>query len=641
MKNLFKLALCGLVFVLAACTDPGNTDGPDQPQTGITYKSCDDKMEIKGEAQQVTITITADAAWTAQLSSSKIATIVEGQSGDAGTYDIVLDFGENSSLYSRNVTLYVKVEGVAQKVTICRITQLSVSAKGTDANVNKNFTWPILERYYLWNKELKEKGNPKWDQAYDDFLDSALQSIYPKNSMDGYMYTSPSTGQQLWVFYSYIERTTPTTHSVTRAEKAMYQGFGASIYAITFDENAKYIHLAVEFVYPDSPAAKAGLKRGHYIGKVNGVTLTDENFYDIALNTFLYEVPVGTTCTLEVAEFDWNTLDLSTQTETISMTSATYFENPVLFHDVYSYTAKDDSHKVSIAYMVYNTFDAAFDEDITKAFDVFAEAKAEAGSLDYLILDLRYNGGGNVASCRYLTSLIAGADALNGADPKVFMYSRYNDERMAEQGRNKNDYTTYKRDDFDKEAAMAYNFPIKEIYVIGTSDTASSSEMLINALRGIGKKVTLVGGTTNGKNVGMEVMGTQNTGAIDGHHYVFAPISFQSYNCKGESDFDNGFVPEAGFDLEESYEGFPLMDWGTDFVVGKRDGKDVYYMPDFFSHALNAILEKEFPATTSSMKRVSPRNNASLPKQMRRLEMPKVARESDIFRKNAWVLAEE
>ena len=137
--------------------------------------------------------------------------------------------------------------------------------------------------------------------------------------------------------------------------------------------------------------------------------------------------------------------------------------------------------------------------------------------------------------------------ALDGGNPKVFMYSRFNDERMAEQGRNPKDYTTYKRDDFDKNAATLYNFPFKEVCIIGTNDTASSSEMLINALRGIGVNVTLVGQTTNGKNVGMEVWNTQSSsiGAIDGNHYIFAPISFQSYNCNGESDYDNGFTPDV------------------------------------------------------------------------------------------------
>ena len=48
MKNLFKLALCGVAFVLAACT-PNGPEGNDPQQTGITYKSCADKMEITGQ----------------------------------------------------------------------------------------------------------------------------------------------------------------------------------------------------------------------------------------------------------------------------------------------------------------------------------------------------------------------------------------------------------------------------------------------------------------------------------------------------------------------------------------------------------------------------------------------------------------
>ena len=38
MKNLFKLALCGLAFVLAACTNGGDEIKDNKP-TGITYKS--------------------------------------------------------------------------------------------------------------------------------------------------------------------------------------------------------------------------------------------------------------------------------------------------------------------------------------------------------------------------------------------------------------------------------------------------------------------------------------------------------------------------------------------------------------------------------------------------------------------------
>lgn len=633
MKNLFKLALCGLVFVLAACGPVGPVGGEDTP-TGITYKSCPDKMEINGEAQQVTITITADAAWEAKVSQSRIATITSGASGDAGTHDIVLDFTENESAYSRNLTLTVKVAGVAQQIKLCVITQLSVSAKGTDANVNKNFTWPLLDKYYLWNKELRDKGAPKWDQAYDDFLNSALQSIYPTNSMDGYYYNSK------WYFYSYIQRTSSLAKNVTRAERAYYQGFGASVYAIQFEAGS--VHFAVEFVYPASPAEKAGLKRGDFIRSINGTAINESNYSSFWRDTFLYEVPVGTECKLEVQEFNWITLNLNSTAREITMTSASYCENPVVFYDVYTYKAtNNDSKKLNIAYMVYTSFDAAFDDEIEKVFDTFQTAATEIGTpIEYIILDLRYNSGGNVSSCRYLSSAIAGTNALNGNQPKVFMYSRYNDERMAEQGRNKNDYTTYKKDDFDKSAATTYNFPFKEVYVITTNDTASSSELVINALRGIGMKVTLVGGTTNGKNVGMEVMSTQSSGAIDGSHYTFAPITFQSYNCNGESDYDNGFTPEGKLNCAESYDGMPLVAWGTYTVdiSGDRPGETQAILPDFFSVALNDILMKEFSAQ-SSVKHLSMPSAGSMPVKVTRMTTPE--HKKDIFRTNMWMLAEE
>lgn len=637
MKNLFKLALCGLAFVLAACAQGGD-DVKDPTPTGITYKSCADKMEINGEAQQLTITIEADAAWEAKVSQTRIATIAEGAKGEAGRHDIVLDFTANETAYSRNLTLTVKVAGVAEQVTICRITQLSVSAKGTDANVNRNFTWPYLERYYLWNSDLKAKGAPKWDQAYDDFLDSALKSINT-NSMDGYWYTN-SQGQQTWYYYSNIQRTTAAAHQMSRAEKAYYQGFGVSCYGLKF-ENNNLVHLAVEFVYPGSPAEKAGLKRGDFIGKINGTTITDDNWWNLYVNTFIYEVPAGTVCKAEVSEFNWLTFSLTTPREVV-MTSASYCENPVLYYDVFTYkSTKDESKKVNIAYMVYNSFEAAFDDEIKKTFDFFSTAATEMGSpLDYLILDLRYNGGGSVASCNYLSSLIAGNNAMNGGQPKVFMYSRFNDERMAEQGRNPKDYTTYKKDDFDKNAATAYNFPFKEVYVIGTFDTASSSEMLINSLRGIGMKVTLVGQTTNGKNVGMEVFNTQsNNSPIDGNHYIFAPITFQSYNCKGESDYDNGFTPEI-ICSNKDWDGMPPVDWGTYDVeiAGDRPGETQAILADFFSVALKTLLTKEFSAQSSGMKRLTMPSANNMPKAYTRLATPK---RQDPFRQNAWMLAEE
>ncbi len=635
MKNLFKLVLCGLAFVFAACGESG-TETNEAP-TGISYKSCEDKMSISGQAQQVTITITADAAWTASVSSTRIATISSGNSGEAGTHDIVLDFTENVSSYDRNLTLSVKVADIAKKTTICRITQASVNAKGTDATVNKTFTWPYLLENYLWNKDLEAAGNPSWNNDYDKFLDYALKSINT-NMMDGYIHTT-AEGEEEWRYYSYIQRLTPATqNSITRADKTYYQGFGASVYALQFEENSNDVYLVVEYVYVDSPAAKAGLKRGDIIGKINGTQITEANYWEFWYNNFLAEVLVSTNITLDVYEFDWLAWSL-TSPRTVSITSAAYYENPVIYYDVFTSTA-NSSKKVNIAYMVYNTFDTAFDDEIKKVFDFYAEASTETGQLDYMILDLRYNGGGNVKSCCYLSSLIAGANALSGGEPKVFMYSRYNDERMIEQHRNKDDYTTYKMDLFDKDAATAYNFPFKNVYVIGTYDTASSSEMVINALKGVGENIVLVGGRTNGKNVGMEVLNTQTSGygAIEGHHYILAPITFQSYNCNGESDFDNGFVPEDDLNCQSFFDTMLPVDWGTQLVEVENDGETFQMMADYFAVALNNILTKESPATSASVKRM-PGRELTIKKGVTRLAGP--SKKQDVFRNNAWVWAEE
>ena len=81
---------------------------------------------------------------------------------------------------------------------------------------------------------------------------------------------------------------------------------------------------------------------------------------------------------------------------------------------------------------------------------------------------------------------------------------------------------------------------LRKIYCLVTDDSASASELVINALRGIDIEVILIGTTTHGKNVGME--GVELTAGTD--KYLLFPITFQAYNAKGFGDFENGFTPD-------------------------------------------------------------------------------------------------
>ena len=69
---------------------------------------------------------------------------------------------------------------------------------------------------------------------------------------------------------------------------------------------------------------------------------------------------------------------------------------------------------------------------------------------------------------------------------------------------------------------------LQKIYCLVTDDSASASELVINALRGIDIEVILIGTTTHGKNVGME--GVELTAGTD--KYLLFPYHFPSIQCQ-------------------------------------------------------------------------------------------------------------
>ena len=587
MKNLFKILMCSAVFFFAAaCSKDATSDDTSTTGGGITYKSCNDTEEISAEAQDVTVTITSDAAWTAKSSATRIASIKSGASGDAGTHDIVLEFTANTTDFNRNVTLSATVGG--KTVTLCRFTQLSESLKGTDANVNKNYTTPILDEYYLWNEDFRELSL-NYNQTYDEFVDNTLSSM-TTNILDGHW----EDGKRQYI-YSYIQRSPVSSASaalaeVTRASKSAVTGFGISIgtiYLLDYDGNYCF---QVDYVYKDSPADKAGVKRGDYIGKYEGANITETNINEAYAYLMSY-LTVGTTKRIQLVDVEGNFIDPE-----ITLTAASYYENPVVYYNIFS--SENSDRKVG--YLVYVSFDSAFDDEVKKVFDDF---KSE-GITD-IILDLRCNGGGNVTSARMISSALAGT----ACDGKVFEYYRYNDERMAADGRNKDDYTTYKSEDFLSDVASTYGFNFDKIYVIGTVNTASASELVINSLRGIDKTVKLVGATTNGKNVGMEVM---SFGPVDGYSYVFAPITFQSYNAKGESNYANGFTP----DIDASKYVDNCFQWGVIYEPADQEG---YIIPDMIYYALNDIFS-DSEASLRSLRVAEPTRSSF---GMRKVEKPR------------------
>ncbi len=176
-----------------------------------------------------------------------------------------------------------------------------------------------------------------------------------------------------------------------------------------------------------------------------------------------------------------------------------------------------------VGYIVYDSFDAAYDNDLLAAI----KSLKEAGITD-LVLDLRNNGGGHVITSNMLSTCIGGS----ACQDRVYQYYRYNDERMADWKQTSETFGM----SYDQTAQLFfenfyysnyfgvslanYALNLSRLYVLVSDGTASASEAVINSLKGIGLPVTLIGSKTNGKNVGMNVFTWSN---IEGYDYEFAP----------------------------------------------------------------------------------------------------------------------
>ena len=196
-----------------------------------------------------------------------------------------------------------------------------------------------------------------------------------------------------------------------------------------------------------------------------------------------------------------------------------------------------------------------------------------------MILDLRINGGGHVITANMLSTCIAGSKCENA----VYQYYRYNDDRMKKPSQTAQEtghpYDTQQkrfREDFRYGNYYGvdlrnYALNLGRLYVIVTNNTASSSEAVINSLRGIdGFTVTLVGEKTNGKNVGMEV----SKFTLGSYQYELTPITFQGYNAKMVTVDPKGLsVDKQISEWDYAFKDFsdrsePLVAWALSQITG-------------------------------------------------------------------------
>jgi len=399
------------------------------------------------------------------------------------------------------------------------------SKVGSTLDLIKDSVYLYAKEDYYWNDALPAYAsfNPRGFTGSDDLtaLTNEVNALsqYKINPATNqpYEYYSPDPGEAK---YSFIDN-----GQVSTELNGVNGDFGfAPLYNDVND-------LRVKYVYPGSPADKAGIKRGYQITAINGNT----NFaYDSEtgphVNFVINAYSNSNSITMTLLKPDGSSMN-------VSLNIANYNINPVLTYKVYD---QGNGHKVG--YVVFNSFtsDEVADPQLNTAFNYFT-----TNGVTDLVVDLRYNGGGYVSTAEYIDNLIVPA-AKNG----TLMYNTYFNSiltsgksvLLANQVRI--DPTTNKSYNYGQldysVAGNAVNFTkigslnVSRVFFIITGSTASASELTINNLRPE-MNVQFIGTTSYGKPVGFF--------DIDINKYQLYVPEFATMNSANQGGYYSGMTP--------------------------------------------------------------------------------------------------
>jgi hypothetical protein len=255
-------------------------------------------------------------------------------------------------------------------------------------------------------------------------------------------------------------------------------------------------------IYKNSPLYAQGVRRGWIVKKLNNTDLAP---IFIARNGTLYNQLIGPSQANITNTFLFTTpKGIDT---TVVSTKAAFTLNTVIAADTLHLKSGITGH------LVFDQFIPPSNQELATAFAYFSQ-----NNIKDIIVDLRYNGGGDLSVLQNMASYLAGAAKFN----TPFLTLTFNDKN-----------SLYN---------ITYNFKtvttplnLSRVVVITTRGTASASEDFINGLKPLLPVVT-IGDTTNGKPVGM--IGIQFK-----TNYMFWPISFSLVNSANQGEFYNGFLP--------------------------------------------------------------------------------------------------
>jgi C-terminal processing protease CtpA/Prc len=259
--------------------------------------------------------------------------------------------------------------------------------------------------------------------------------------------------------------------------------------------------LVVSYISHDSPAERAGMKRGDIVDEIGGFTIAQIDDEDLWGDVYGEDMP-GVSVPLAFTDAQEVRADVTLVKDWVTI-------DTVPISGVHHVNGR------AIGYLFFSTFVDTATADLDATFSTF-----EKEGVRDVVVDLRYNGGGRIAVAKHLAELLAG-DVANGDVGYRVEYGPGLDEQNASRGLDRIDHRI--RD------------PRRVVFITSHS-TLSASELVINIVRPY-VDVRIVGDVTGGKPVGS-------------HQWSFCdkiaqPITFKLLNADGVGDYFDGLTPDC------------------------------------------------------------------------------------------------
>ena len=394
---------------------------------------------------------------------------------------------------------------------------------GVTLKVN-NFIYDDVKDYYLWTSSIKWNSfDPKYEPDSYDFFDKLIYKTVDQWSM----LTDDAQGM-----YDMLD--------------GVSTSFGYELIWGRF-ANSSARYAIILYVYPGSPAEKAGLKRGEFLVFINGnQDITDANYMD------LYNAPSIILGKAFLADDGY----LVPDTNLVYMEAVTMYEDPVVKDTV----VVKGTHK--IGYLCYTNYTRESEQQLQEVFTGF-----KTQGVTDVVLDLRYNGGGYAETSRILSSMLAPEPVIKRKD--IFLTQTWNDELTAyfkQQGEDTNEYF---------KDNVPVNMDLSRLYVLTLRFSASASEATMIGLKPY-MDVIQIGEATHGKYYGgvllspMVYDSRKETWITDTEieNWLLYLMVYRYADRTGDTSFSGGLIPD--FQVKEEYKfALPPLGDECDPLFGK------------------------------------------------------------------------